>query len=148
MQVWNVLRAARWKCWTQKWPKKSPPENAGPKNAQKNRHQRTIAEICRAICLQLRHISTVRKKNLLNSTVFPTCPYNMLNFDPLAPEICWRVWGSPANFKRVSCFGRITAWHSSSERQPNFAALNRGRHPYSAGQPPRWALVHILVVFL
>jgi len=27
--------------------------------------------------------------------------------------------------------------------QPNFAALNRGRHLYSAGQPPRWALAHI-----
>jgi len=22
----------------------------------------------------------------------------MVNFDPLAPEICWRVWGTPANF--------------------------------------------------
>jgi len=32
---------------------------------------------------------------------------------------------------------------SSSERQPNFAALNRGRHLCSAGPPPRWALAHI-----
>jgi len=39
--------------------------------------------------------------------------------------------------------GRITAWHSSSGRQPNFAALNRGRHLYSAGWPSRWALAHI-----
>jgi len=29
---------------------------------------------------------------------------------------------------------------SSSGRQPNFAALNRGRHLYSAGRPSRWAL--------
>jgi len=29
--------------------------------------------------------------------------------------------------------------------QPNFAALNRGRHRYSAGRPSRWALAHILV---
>ena len=35
--------------------------------------------------------------------------------------------------------------HSSSGRQPNFAALNRGRHLYSAGRPSRWALAHILV---
>jgi len=28
---------------------------------------------------------------------------------------------------------------------PNFAALNRGRHLYSAGRPSRWALAHILV---
>jgi len=31
----------------------------------------------------------------------------------------------------------------SSGRQPNFAALNRGRHLYSAGRPSRWALAHI-----
>ena len=31
-------------------------------------------------------------------------------------------------------------------RQPNFAALNRGRHLYSAGRPSRWALAHILVI--
>jgi len=33
-------------------------------------------------------------------------------------------------------------WHSSSRRQPNFVALKRQRHLYSAGQPPRWALAH------
>jgi len=32
---------------------------------------------------------------------------------------------------------------SSTGRQPNFAALNRGRHLYSAGRPSRWALAHI-----
>jgi len=35
---------------------------------------------------------------------------------------------------------------SSSGHQPNFAALNRGRHLYSAGRPPRWTFAHILVV--
>ena len=44
--------------------------------------------------------------------------------------------------------GSITAQHSSSGRQPNFAALNRGRHLYSAGWPSRWALAHILVIIL
>ena len=33
----------------------------------------------------------------------------------------------------------------SSGRQPNFAALNRGRHLCSAGRPSGWALAHILV---
>ena len=33
---------------------------------------------------------------------------------------------------------------SSSRRQPNFAALNRGRHLCSAGRPSRWELAHIL----
>jgi len=32
---------------------------------------------------------------------------------------------------------------SSSGRQPNFAALNRGHHLCSAGRPSRWALAHI-----
>ena len=34
----------------------------------------------------------------------------------------------------------------SSGRQPNFAALNRGRHLCSAGRPSRWTLALILVV--
>jgi len=38
----------------------------------------------------------------------------------------------------------VTAQHSSSGRQLNFAALNRGRHLCSAGRPSRWALAHIL----
>ena len=44
----------------------------------------------------------------------------------------------------------ITAWYSSSGRQPNFAALNRGRHLYSAGRPSGWAFAHIssLIIFL
>jgi len=44
--------------------------------------------------------------------------------------------------------GSVTAQHSSSGCQPNFVALNRERHLYSAGQPSRWALAHILVVFV
>jgi len=31
-------------------------------------------------------------------------------------------------------------------RRPNFSALNRGRHLYSAGRPSRWASAHILVM--
>ena len=42
--------------------------------------------------------------------------------------------------------GSVTARHSSSGRQPNFAALNKGRHLYSAGRASRWALAHILVM--
>ena len=41
--------------------------------------------------------------------------------------------------------GSVTARHSSTRRQPNFAALNRGCHLYSAGRPSRWALAHMLV---
>jgi len=36
--------------------------NAGPKKVAKNRHLGTIAQLCRAISSQLRHISTIGKK--------------------------------------------------------------------------------------
>jgi len=38
--------------------------------------------------------------------------------------------------------------HPSSGHQPDFAALNRGRHLCSAGRPSGWALAHILVNFV
>ena len=38
------------------------------------------------------------RKKLLNSNVSPTCPHNMVNFRPLEAQVCWRVWGTPANF--------------------------------------------------
>ena len=41
----------------------------------------------------------------------------------------------------------VTARHSSSGRQPNFAALSRRHHLYSAGRPSCLALAHILVPF-
>ena len=85
------------------------------------------------------------RKNLLSSNIYPACPYNTVNVGVLAAEICWRVWGTPCKFQRVSRLGSVTARHSSSGRQPKFAALNRDRHLYSAGRPSRWALAHILV---
>jgi len=48
MQVWNVLHAARWKYRMQKSPKI---HDLG-----------TIAQLCRAVSSQLRHISTIAKK--------------------------------------------------------------------------------------
>ena len=35
---------------------------------------------------------------MLNSNIFPTRPYNMVNFGPLAAEIVSLVWGTPGNF--------------------------------------------------
>ena len=54
------------------------------------------------------------------------------------------------HFQRAACStfqscDSVTARHSSSGRQPNFAALNRGRHLYSAGRPSLWASTHILL---
>ena len=40
------------------------PENTGRKKSRKNRHLRTIAQICPAISSQLRHVSTIGKKHV------------------------------------------------------------------------------------
>jgi len=110
-------------------------ENTGRKKDGKNRHLRTIPQLCRAISSQLRHIWTIGKKNLLSRNISPTCPYNMVNFGLLAAEIVSLVWGIPANFNRFRILAALL--HSQT------AALNRGHHLYSAGRPSRWALAHI-----
>ena len=68
----------------------------------------------------------------------------MVNFGPLAAEILSLVWGTPGNFNGVRVFaallhGILVVGVSQT------AALNRGRHLYSAERPSRWALAHILV---
>jgi len=84
------------------------------------------------------------EKNLLNSNVSSTCPHNMVNFGLVAAEICWRVWGNPANFNGFHVLAALVhGTYSSSGCQPNFAALKKGRHLHLAGQPSRWALAHI-----
>jgi len=86
-----------------------------------------------------------REKNLSSSNTSSTCPDNMVNFGPLTAEIGSEVWGTSANSTGFASWqSYCTA--SSSGRQLNFAALNRGRHLCSAGRPSRWALAHILVL--
>jgi len=38
------------------------------------------------------------RKKIVKQQCLHTCPHNVVNFGPLAAEICWRVWGTPANF--------------------------------------------------
>jgi len=121
MQVWNLLHAARWKYRTQKSP---------------SGHYHT--NLSGYIFATKAHIDD---KNLLSSSMFSRCPHNMVNFGPLAAEIGSGVWGTPTNFNGF----RILAALLHGGRQPNFAALNWGRHLYTAGRPSRWALAHILV---
>jgi len=109
------------------------------------------------------------EKNLLNIDTSSTCPANMVNFGLLTAELVswsltslfstnmaisetiltaeirWRVWGTPANFNGFRVLAALLHGTYSSGRQPNFAALNRGRHLYSAGRRSLWALAHILV---
>ena len=106
-------------------------ENAGPKKVAKNRHLGTIAQICRTISSQPRHISTIGK-NLLGNNISSTCPDNMVNFGPLAAKIVSLVWGTPTNFNGFRVL----------------AALLHGTPVVGVSQtlrPSRWALAHILV---
>jgi len=95
-------------------------ENTGRKKVAKNRHLGTIAQLCRAISSQLRHVSTIGK-NLLSSNMSSTYVHNMVNFGLLTAEICWRVWATPVNFKGVSRLAFVTAATSLTGGQPNFA---------------------------
>jgi len=82
------------------------------------------------------------KKNLLSSNISSTCPHNMVNFGPLAAEILSLVCGTPGNFNRFRVLAvllHVTLVVGVSQT----AALNRGRHLYSAGRPSRWALAQI-----
>jgi len=69
------------------------------------------------------------EKNLLNTDTSSTCPRNMVNFGLLTAEICWRVWGTPANFNGFRVLaallhGTLVVGVSQT------AALNRARHLY------------------
>jgi len=70
----------------------------------------------------------------------------MVNFGPLASEIVSLVWGTPGNFNGFRVLaallhGTLVVGGSHT------AALNRGRHLYSAGRPSRWALADISSFF-
>ena len=82
-------------------------EMQDPKNSQKSCHLGTIAQLCRAISSQLRHLSTIGK-NVLSSDMSSTCPHNIRptnGWDPLAS------FGHLCKFQRVSRLGIVTARH-------------------------------------
>jgi len=112
----------------------------------KNRLFGTIGQLYLAVSSQLRHVSTIGN-NLLNIDTSSTCPHNMLNFGLLTAEICWRVWGNPANFNGFHVLAALLHGILVVGVSQN-AALNRGRHLYLAGRPSRSALAHILVLLL
>jgi len=103
--------------------------NTGRNNDAKNRHLRTIAQLCRAMSSQLRHRAYRQSEKMLNSNISSRYPHNMANFGPLTAEIGSGVWGTPANFngfeswlrycsdvaqrrptKLCTIFGRLLGW--------------------------------------
>ena len=123
-------------------------ENAGHKNDAKNRQLSTVTQICQAISSQLRHVSTIGKEIAKQQYLLQMS----LQYGELRPTNGWdrlADLGHPSYFSRYRVLAALL--HGSqvgSGRQPNFAALNRGRHLCSAGRPSRWALAHILVFII
>jgi len=115
--------------------------NTGRKNDAKNRHLRTNAQLCLAIVFSTKACIDNRK-NLLSSNISPTCPYDMVNFGPLAADIISLLWGTPANFNGFRVLA-VLLHDTPLVGVSRTAALNRGRYLYSTGRPSRWALAHI-----
>ena len=55
--------------------------NTGRKKVAKNRHRGTIAQLCRAISSQLRHVSTIEKKIVKQQYIL----YMSLEYGELGP---------------------------------------------------------------
>ena len=65
-----------------------------------------------------------------------------MNFGPITAEICWRVWGTPANFKGFTSWQRYCTvfqlWASAK-----LCGVEQRAPPILAGRPSRRALAHI-----
>jgi len=66
-------------------------ENTGRKKSPTIPHLGTIAQLCRAVSSQLRHVLTIRKK-LVKQQYLLHMSHNMANFGPLMAEIGLPVW--------------------------------------------------------
>jgi len=124
---------------SQFWHHRTTLEMQDPKNRQKSPSGHRCTILSGYIFVTKAHIDN--RKNSLNSNVSPTCPHNMVNFGLPAAETCWRVWGTPASFNGFRVCAALL--HGAVVVGVSHAALNRGRHLYSAGRPSRWALAPI-----
>jgi len=82
------------------------------------------------------------RKKLVKQQYLPYMSPQYGELGPLAAEIISLVWGTPGNFNGFRVLAVLL--HGTLEvGVSQTAALNRGRHLYSAGRPSRWALAHI-----
>ena len=114
--------------------------NAGPRKSPSGHHRSTLSGyiFVTKACIDNRK-KTVKQRYILH--MFP-------QYGDLWPTNGWdrfTSFGNPSKFQPVLRLDSVTARHSSSGRQPNFAALNRRRHLYSAGRPSRWPTFLVLV---
>jgi len=95
-------------------------EDTERKNDAKNRHLRTIAQLCRAISSQLRHVSTIGKRLVKQQYVL----HMSSQYGELPPINGWDLLASLGHrrkFQRVSHLAFVTAATSLTGGQPNFA---------------------------
>ena len=124
------IHAARWKCRSQKRSQKSP----------SGQHRTTLSGYIFATkaCIDNRKKKLVKQQYLLHMSP----EYGELRHTSGRDR--FGSLGHPSYFQRLPRLGSVTARQSSSERQPNFAALTRGRRlcfvlflsfsPYGIGQ--------------
>ena len=82
--------------------------NTGSKNDAKNHHLCTIAQICRAVSSQLRHVSTIRKKFVKQKYVL----HMSSQYGKLLPINGWDLLaslGHPSKFQPVSRLAFVAA---------------------------------------
>ena len=94
--------------------------NTGRKKVAKNRHLATIAQLCRAISSQLRHVSTIGKKLVKQQYLLYMSP----QYGELQPTIGWDRFvslGVPHVISTGFTFVYVTAATSLNGSQPNFA---------------------------
>jgi len=95
-------------------------ESTGCRNDAKNRHLGTIAQLCRAMSSQLRHVSTIGKKLVKHQYLL----HMTLQYGELRPTSGWDLFvslGCPSKFQRVSRLSYVTASTSLNGNQQNFA---------------------------
>jgi len=106
MHVRNVLHEACWRYRTQKFAK--------------NRHLRSITQVCRSVSLQLTHVSTIGK-TLVKQQYFV---HKFSQYGEPRPTNSWDRFtslGHPSKFQRASRLAFVTAATSLTGGQPNFA---------------------------
>jgi len=89
------------------------------------------------------------RKNLLNINTSSTCPGNMVNFGLLTAEICWRVWGTPANFNGFRALaallhGTLVVGVSQTLRRWTEGATYIRQGGHHVGHWPTFLVVHCL----
>jgi len=113
--LWNRAGHYIFAMWFLKCAVRSSLKIQDAKKSPKIRHWGTIAQLCPAVSSQLRHVSTIRKKNLLNSNISSTCLQNIANFGPLTAEIGLPVWDTPPTFNEFRILPSLLQQRRSSE---------------------------------